>query len=83
VDSTDLKAEQVARLKASLLKQLNYLNKLCSRMQRLGWPLDDPLCRAAMRARIAAQDLYSACNVAGRKLGVRGQSTSRNPVNAR
>jgi hypothetical protein len=71
VDSTDLKPEQVARLKASLLKHLNYLNKLCTRMQRLGWPLDDPVCRAAMRARIAAQDLYSACNLAGWKPGVK------------
>jgi hypothetical protein len=67
VDSTDLKPEQVARLKASLLKQLTYLSKMTTRMQRLGWPLDDPLCLAAMKARTAVQDLYSQCTYAGIK----------------
>lgn len=39
-------------------------------MQRLGWPVDDPVCRAAAMARDAAQDLFTATHYAGCKRGV-------------
>ena len=70
MDSSHLKPEQVARLQATLGKQLRYLNRLCARMQRLSFPLDDPLCQPAHRARDAMQDLYTAAHYCGCSSGV-------------
>jgi hypothetical protein len=60
VDSSNLKPAQLERLQAALRRQLAYLNKLCGRIQKLPWPIDDPLGRAMMRARDAVQELYTA-----------------------
>ena len=53
------------RLQQTLRRQLQYLNRLCARMQRLGFPLEDPLCHPAQRARDALQDLYTAAHYCG------------------
>jgi hypothetical protein len=58
MDSTRLRPEQLAKLRAQISRQLEYLNKLCARMQTLRFPLEDPVCREALRARSHVQALY-------------------------
>jgi hypothetical protein len=70
VDSTYLNSEQVERLRAIVGRDLRFLNRLCARMQRLAFPLDDPLCQAGLRARDVVQDLYTAIHYCGCKSGV-------------
>jgi hypothetical protein len=60
MDSTQLRPEQIARLRSDIGRQLGYLNKLCGRMQKLRFPLDDPVCREALRAREKVQRLSDA-----------------------
>ena len=60
MDSTRLRPEQIATLRAQVGRQLGYLNKLCARMQQLRFPLEDPVCREALRARSQLQSLYDA-----------------------
>lgn len=43
---------------------LRYLNRLCERMIRLQFPVDDPLQVATVRARAAMQDLLTAAHYA-------------------
>ena len=69
MDSTDLSAQQAKRLRETIARHLRFLNKLCGRMQQLGFPLDDPLCRAAQEARTRVQDLHTAAHYAGCKQG--------------
>ena len=57
MDSRRLKLQQVAQLQAAIGKQLQYVNRLCERMEKLGFPSDDPLNREAMRARKALREL--------------------------
>ena len=64
------------RLTASLGRNLRYLNRLCARMQQLGFPPEDPLFRAARQARDAAQDLYTAAIYLRCESGV-GRPSSR------
>jgi hypothetical protein len=66
MDSSQLKPEQRARLRADLEHQLGYLNKLCARMQMLRFPDDDPVWREAQTARSRMQTLYDAARFAGR-----------------
>jgi hypothetical protein len=58
--SSDLPPEKIARFREQIARQLRYHNRLCARMQRLGWPLDDPIVREGLRVRDALQDLYTA-----------------------
>ena len=71
MNSGDLTAEQARRLREAIGRQLRYLNKLCARMQRLGWPVEDPVCKAASAARDATQDLFTATHYMGCEQGVR------------
>src|SRR5207237_7697457 len=50
--------EQVDRLTNQIGQHLRYLNRLCKRMDRTHWPVDDPLRRRAIDARNAMQALY-------------------------
>lgn len=70
MDSGQLTPEQANRLRETVARHLRFLNKLCGRMQQLGFPLDDPLCRAAQEARSRVQDLHTAAHYAGCKHGV-------------
>ncbi|HWE01891.1 MAG TPA: hypothetical protein VG326_05725 [Tepidisphaeraceae bacterium] len=70
MNSSHLHPEQVVRLRAAVGRELRYLNNLCGRMQTLRFPPDDPLCRAAHRARDALQDLYTASHYCGCSSGV-------------
>ena len=56
----DLPPQKIARFREQIGRQLRYHNRLCARMQRLGWPLDDPIVREGLRVRDALQDLYTA-----------------------
>ena len=64
--SADLKREQVEALSRTLGRNLRYLNRLCARMQRLRFPIDDPLWQSAAAAREAMQRLYADAHSAGR-----------------
>ncbi len=70
VTSYDLHPEQAAKLKAIVARHLRFLNRLCNRMNHLGFPPTDPLWQAAARARNALQDLSVACHYATCKSGV-------------
>lgn len=65
MDSRKLEAQQVERLAAVLGRQLRYLNRLCTRMQRLSFPVEDPLATRAIAARNAMQALYAETLTSG------------------
>lgn len=73
MDSGELTAEQAERLKQVLGRHLRFLNRLVERMQQRQFPLEDPLWIAAVTARNAAQDLFTAAHYAGCKRGVRAE----------
>jgi hypothetical protein len=58
MDSRRLKSSQVAQLQATIGKQLGYVNKVCARMRELGFLVDDPVYREALRAESALQALF-------------------------
>jgi hypothetical protein len=70
VTSSDLKREQVEALARTLGRNLRYLNRLCARMQRLRFPMDDPVCQAAHQAREAMHKLYTEAYMAGERRAV-------------
>lgn len=57
MDSRHLTEAQRQKLIAAVSRKLQYLHKLCARMQRLNFPEGDPLDEAAHRARDAIQML--------------------------
>ena len=44
---------------APLRRQLDYLNRLCGRLQVRGFPTDDPLRVKALKAHAAVLDLHA------------------------
>jgi hypothetical protein len=60
--SSDLTPAQAGALAQILMPQARYLSRLVWRMQRLGWPNDDPLYARALRARDAALALIDQVN---------------------
>ena len=70
MDSTQLTTEQAERLNRQAAAMLRYLNRLCDRMHRLHFPLDDPLRREATRARDAMQGLFVMTHYASCEHGV-------------
>jgi len=60
MDSRTLTPAQADKLRAIVARQLDYLNRLCGRMHEQRWPLEDVLCREALRARDAVQRLSDA-----------------------
>jgi hypothetical protein len=70
MDSSHLKPEQAERLGAQVRWHLRYLNRLCERMTRLGFPPKDPLYVAAVKGRAAMQDLHMGAHYASCKHGV-------------
>ena len=50
MDSTDLTAEQATKMHTSLFRLANYLSRMVKRMERVGFPPDDPLMKSARRA---------------------------------
>jgi DNA-binding CsgD family transcriptional regulator len=44
MDSASITPAQAEKLRADLARQLDYLNRLCARMQMQRWPLEDQLC---------------------------------------
>jgi hypothetical protein len=69
--SSDLPPEKIARFRDEIARQLRYHNRVCARMQCLGWPLDDPIVMEGMRVRDALQDLYTATHYVVCAIGVR------------
>ena len=70
MSSDDLTPAQAEALKARVAVLLRFLNRLQERMNRLTFPVDDPLWLGVVHARNAAQDLFVACHYAGCKSGV-------------
>ena len=60
--SGDLTPAQAAALAQVLMQQSRYLSRLVWRMQRLGWPNEDPLYARALRARDSALALIDQVN---------------------
>ena len=61
--STDLRPDQAETLRGQIARHLQYLNRLCERMTRLGFPPDDALYVAAEQARTAIQGLHVAARL--------------------
>src|SRR6185436_12517432 len=55
MDSSGITREQAERLRQQVQRNLQYMNSLCRRMEKLGFPTNDPLLEAAMKARHAVQ----------------------------
>jgi len=53
VDSRRLSAEQIASIRAVMLRQSRYLNRMVERMIKLQWRTDDPLWITTYKAREA------------------------------
>ena len=65
MSSAHLTEEQRTRLVAQLRRQLDYLNRLNTRIVKKRWPLEDPVCTHAILARRAVQGLYDAARLSG------------------
>jgi hypothetical protein len=50
MDSGDLTTDQAAQMRKSLFRLANYLNRVVNRMERTGFPPNDPLFQSARRA---------------------------------
>ena len=70
VSSDDLKPEQALQLMETVGRQLECLNRLCRRMDRLHFSHDDSLRQAGWKARDALQHLYMASHYASCTHGV-------------
>jgi hypothetical protein len=73
VDSSNLTPEQLLKVRASIGRQLRYLNRLLERMTRRGFPGNDPLYQAALRAQAEVQGLYVALHYASCPPGTVGR----------
>ena len=73
VDSSNLTSEQLERVKASVSRELRYLNRLIERMARLGFPPTDAVYAAALRAQAETQGLYVALHYASCPKGTVGR----------
>ena len=58
MDSNDLTPAQANRLREILGRNLRFVARLCQRMERLGFPADDPLYVAASKAQRALQEVH-------------------------
>lgn len=70
MDSRHLKPEQAAKLVDQLGRMARWHNRLIARMSAQGFPTDDGLWIAALRAQQAVQDLYGAALRIDVKTGV-------------
>jgi hypothetical protein len=59
VRSEDLKPEQIQRLCADLGRYARYLNRLCARMEQLGFPVSDAVYARSISARNSAEALLA------------------------
>jgi hypothetical protein len=59
VRSEDLKPEQIRRLCADLGRYARYLNRLCARMEQLGFPVSDAVYARSISARNSAEALLA------------------------
>lgn len=69
MDSRTITPAQADQLRKIVGRQLDYLNRLCARIQVQRWPDDDPLALHAIRARDAMQAVNDAARGAGRRGG--------------
>jgi hypothetical protein len=70
VDSSGLTTEQAEALRERFGRMLNYAGRVKRRMERLGFPHNDPLYRETLRACDALQGLHMAAHYASCKSGV-------------
>jgi hypothetical protein len=70
VDSKSLTDEQIAALKETIRRQLNFLGRLRDRMNRLGFPPDDRLYVQVVQAWNAVQALHIEIHYMGCMSGV-------------
>jgi hypothetical protein len=73
VDSSNLTREQLEGVKASVSRQLRYLNRLIERMARRGFPPNDAVYAAALWAQAEVQGLYVALHYASCPKGTVGR----------
>jgi hypothetical protein len=66
-DSSHFEPEQIEAMLRELERHLRYLNNLCSRMEKLRFPDDDPLWQEAHAAKLAAQRVFDAARLAGQR----------------
>jgi hypothetical protein len=60
-------------VRASIGRQLRYLNRLIDRMNRVGFPGNDPVYQAALRALSGTQWLYTELHAASCPKGQMGR----------
>jgi hypothetical protein len=70
MDSSDLTTEQATQMHGSLFKLANYLSRVVRRMERTGFPPNDPLFKSASRAYDAVCSLCVDLHYLSCKTGV-------------
>jgi hypothetical protein len=65
MDSTDLTADQLSKMRHGLSGHCRYLHRLVERMDAVGWDKKDPLYQSAFEAMRAAEGLAIALHYAG------------------
>ena len=70
MDSGDLTREQVEKVRDVLTPHVRYLHKLITRMDRRGFPLDDELYQAVLKAYDAMRSVYTTLHYLSCKSGV-------------
>ena len=78
MNSDDLTPEQAKRVGEVVGRYLNYLGRLCDRMQRRGFPPDDPLVREVTEAWNATHALRVRLHYCSCTSGVYKGASARN-----
>jgi len=81
VNSSSLQRQQIEQLRRQVATKLHYVGRLTRRMERLGFPPDDELYVAALRAHAGLLDLHVAIHYCGCDTG-RREALARENANA-
>ena len=81
MDSSSLQRQQIEQLRQQVAAKLHYLGRLARRMERLGFPPNDALYVAALRAHSGLLDLHVAIHYCGTDRG-RREALARENANA-
>jgi hypothetical protein len=80
MDSSNLTMEQAAQMHKSLFRLANYLSRMVKRMERTGFPPNDPLFKSASRAYDAVCSVCMDLHYLSCKSGV-GRPPNENRTN--
>ena len=71
MDSRRLSAEQIQQMRAVIMRQSRFLNRLVDRMVKLHWRVDDPVWITTLKAREAVDAMLRELVVRMAVLGIK------------